>query len=114
MGKGKEKVAKKTTRAQEQAEDEPEVHKLIKITVRLPEPEPTDFVQSIRLGTTSEEEAEQEDSAEPLERHPPKRGREQRAKEPAPPGGGTQQCYSVLWVNTFDSPTGIRIKDCGA
>ena len=38
-----------------------------------------------------EEEAEQEDSAEPLERHPPKRGREQLAKEPAPPVGGTQQ-----------------------
>ena len=63
----------------------------IKIIVRWTEPEPADFVQKIRLGTTTEEEAEQEDSAEPLERHPPKRGREQRAKELAPPVGGTQQ-----------------------
>ena len=23
-------------------------------------------------------------------------------------------CYPVLWVNTFDSPTGIGIKECGA
>ena len=67
------------------------VQKPIKITVRRPEPEPADFVQKIRLGTTTEEEAEEEDSAEPLERHAPKRGREQRAKELAPPVGGTQQ-----------------------
>ena len=67
------------------------MHKPIKITVRRPEPEPADFVQKIHLGTTSEEEAEQEDSTEPLERHPPKRGREQRAKDLAPPVGGTQQ-----------------------
>ena len=59
--------------------------------MRRPEPEPADFVQKIRLGTTTEEEAKQGDSAEPLERHAPKRGREQRAKEPAPPVGGTQQ-----------------------
>ena len=67
------------------------MHKRIKITVRRPEPEPTDFVQKIHLGTTTEEEAEQEDSAEPLDRHPPKWGREQRANELAPPVGGTQQ-----------------------
>ena len=67
------------------------MQKPIKITVRQPEPEPEDFVQKIRLGTTPEEEAEQEDSAEPLERHPPRRGRERRAKGPAPPVGGTQQ-----------------------
>ena len=24
------------------------------------------------------------------------------------------ECYPVLWVNTFDSPTGIGIKECGA
>ena len=59
--------------------------------MRRPEPEPTDFVQKIRLGTAPEEEAELEDSAKPLERHPPKRGQERRAKEPAPPMGGTQQ-----------------------
>ena len=23
-------------------------------------------------------------------------------------------CYPVLWVNTFDSPTSIEIKECGA
>ena len=23
-------------------------------------------------------------------------------------------CYPVLWVNTFDSPAGIGIKECGA
>ena len=57
----------------------------------MPEPEPADFVQKIRLGTTTEEEAEEEESAKPLERHAPKRGREQRAKEPAPPVGDTQQ-----------------------
>ena len=90
-GKGKEEAAKKTTRAQESAEEESVVPKLIKITVRRPEPEPKDFVQKIHLGTTTEEEAEQEDSAEPLERHPTKQGWEQRAKEPAPPVGGTQQ-----------------------
>ena len=43
------------------------------------------------LGTTPEEEAEQEDSTEPLERLPPRRGREKRAKGPAPPVGGSQQ-----------------------
>ena len=43
------------------------VQKPIKITVRRPEPEPADFVQKIRLGTTTEEEAKEEDSAEPLE-----------------------------------------------
>ena len=67
------------------------VQKPIKITVRRLEPELADFVQKTCLGTTTEEEAQQEDSAEPLERHPPKRGREQRAKEPAPPVFGTQQ-----------------------
>ena len=67
------------------------VHKPIKIAVRRPELELVDFVRKIRLGTTMEEEAEEEDSAKPLERHAPKRGREQRANEPAPPVGGTQQ-----------------------
>ena len=67
------------------------VHKPIKIMVRRPEPEPEDFVQKIRLGTASEEEAELEDSAEPLERLPPRQGREKRAKGPAPPNGGTQR-----------------------
>ena len=90
-GKGKEKSAKKTTRAQEPAEEEPVVHKPIKITVRRPEPKPADFVQKIRLGTNTEEEAKDEDSAKPLERHAPTRGQEQRAEEPAPPVGGTQQ-----------------------
>ena len=52
--------------------------------MRRPEPEPADFVQKIRLGTTTEE-AEEEDSAAP------KRGREQRAEEPAQAVGGTQQ-----------------------
>ena len=65
-GKGKEKAAKKTTRAQELAKEELMVHKPIKIAVRRPEPEPEDFVQKIRLGTTTEEEAEQEDSTKPL------------------------------------------------
>ena len=59
--------------------------------VRRPESKPEDFVQKIRLGTASEEEAELEDSAEPLERLPPRRGREKRAKGPAPPVGGSQQ-----------------------
>ena len=90
-GKGKEKSGKKTTRAREPAEGEPVVQKPIKITVRRPEPEPEDFVQKIRLGTTTEEEAEEEEPTETLERHAPKRGRERRAKEPAPPVGGTQQ-----------------------
>ena len=90
-GKGKEKATKKTTRTQEPAEEELVVHKPIKITVRRPEPEPEDFVQKIHQGTTSEEEAELEDSAEPLERLPPRRGREKRAKGPAPPVGGSQQ-----------------------
>ena len=67
------------------------MHKPIKITVRRPEPEPEDFVQKIRLGTAPEEEAEQEDSAEPLERLPPRRGREKRAKGPSPPVGDSQQ-----------------------
>ena len=58
VGKGKEKAAKKTTRPQEPAEEEPVVHKPIKITVRRPEPEPEDFVQKVRLGPTPEEEAE--------------------------------------------------------
>ena len=89
--KRKEKSGKKTTRAQEPTEEEPVVHKTIKITVRRPEPKLEDFVQKIRFGTTTEEEAEEEESSEPLERHAPKRGREQRAKEPAPPVGGTQQ-----------------------
>ena len=85
-GKGKEKLAKRTTCTQEPTEEEPVVQKPIKITVRRPEPkpEPADFVQKIRLGTTTEEEVEEEDSAEPLERYAPKRGREQRVKEPAP------------------------------
>ena len=67
------------------------MHKPIKIAVRRPEPEPADFVQKIPLGTTTEEEAAEEDSVEPLERHAPTRGREQRAKEPAPPVRGTEQ-----------------------
>ena len=25
-----------------------------------------------------------------------------------------RDCYPFLWVNTFDSPTGIGIKECGA
>ena len=54
--------------------------------MRRPEPEPEDFVQKIRLGTTTEEEP-----TETLERHAPKRGQEQRAKEPAPTVAKTQQ-----------------------
>ena len=45
--------------------------KPIKITVRRTEQEPVNFVQKIRIGTT-EEEAEEE-PAEALERHAPKR-----------------------------------------
>ena len=75
----------KTTRAKKPTEEEPVGHKTIKITVQRPEPEPEDFVQKIRLGTTTEEEAEEEEPAETLERHAPKRGRERRAKELAPP-----------------------------
>ena len=89
MGKGKEKLGKKTTRAKEPAEEEPMVHKPIRITMRRPEPEPEDFVQKIHLGTTTEEEAEEEEPAETLERHAPKQGWEQQTKEPAPPVRGT-------------------------
>ena len=63
------------------------MQKPIKITVRRPELEPEEFVQKVRLGPTPEEQAEQEDSAEQLERHPPRRGRERRTKGPAPPVG---------------------------
>ena len=77
-GKGKEKSGKKTTRAQEPAEEEPVVHKPIKITMRRLELEPVDFVQKICVGTTTKEEAEEEDSTEPLERHAPTRGRKNR------------------------------------
>ena len=59
--------------------------------VRRPEPEPEDFVQKIRLGTASEEEAELEDSAEPLERLPLRQGREKRAKGPTLLVDGTQR-----------------------
>ena len=93
VGKGKEKLGKKTTWAKEPAKAEPLVQKPIKITMRRPTPEPEleDFVQKIRLGTTTEEEAEEEELAETLERHAPKRGRERRAKEPAPPVVDTQE-----------------------
>ena len=47
------------------------MHKPIKIKVR--RPKPTDFVQKIRLGTTTEEDAEEEEPTEMLERHTPKR-----------------------------------------
>ena len=70
------------------------MQKSIKSKVRRPklEPEPTDFVQKIRMGTTTEEEeAEEEEPTETLERHAPKRSQEQRAKVPAPPVVGTQQ-----------------------
>ena len=92
-GKGKEKSGTKTTRAQEPAEEEPAMHKPIKITMRRPEPEPADFVQKIRLGTTTDEEAEEEESTEPLERHAPKQSREQQEKETTPitEGEGEQE-----------------------
>ena len=73
-GKGKEKTAKRTNRPREPAEEEPAVHKLIKITVRRPKPEPEDFVQKVRLGTAPEEEAETEESSEQLVGHPPRQG----------------------------------------
>ena len=88
-GKGKEKTAKKTNR--EPAEEEPVVHKPIKITQRRPEPEPEDFIQKVRLGTAPEEEAKTEDSSEQLVRQPPRQGREKRAKGPALPIDGTQR-----------------------
>ena len=90
-GKNKEKTAKKTNRPREPAEEEPVVHKPIKITVRRPEPEPEDFVQKIRLGTAPEEEAETEDSSEQLVRLPPRQGWEKRAKGPALPVDDTQR-----------------------
>ena len=80
------------------------MQKSIKSKVRRPklEPEPTDFVQKIRMGTTTEEEeAEEEEPTETLERHAPKRSQEQRAKVPAPPVVGTQQ-----WAN---EPTPITM-----
>ena len=90
--KEKEKPGKKTTQTKEPAEEGPGVQKPIKIKVRRLEPEPdSDFVQKIRLGTTIEEEAEEEEPTETLERHAPKRDQEQRAKEPAPTVAKTQQ-----------------------
>ena len=88
-GKGKEKTAKKTNR--EPAEEEPVVHKPIKIMQRRPEPEPEDFIQKVRLGTALEEEAEIEVSSEQLVRQPPRQGREKQAKGPALPVDGTQR-----------------------
>ena len=55
------------------------VQKPIKIIVRRPEPKPEDFVQKIPVGTTEEEEAEEE-LTEALGRHAPKRSQEQWAK----------------------------------
>ena len=67
-GKGKEKPGKKTTQTKEPAEEGPVLQKPIKIKVRRLEPEPdSDFVQKIRLGTTIEEEAEEEEPTETLE-----------------------------------------------
>ena len=48
-------------------------------------------VYEIHYDTVSEEEAKLEDSAEQLERLPPRRGREKRAKGPAPLVDDTQR-----------------------
>ena len=52
------------------------VQKPVKIKVRRPEPEPEDFVQKIRMGTTREAEAKEEEPTETLERHAPKQSQE--------------------------------------
>ena len=93
-GKGKEpepagKENKKASRTKEPVEKGPVLQEPIKITMWRREQEPVDFVQKIRLGTTDEEA--DEELAETLERHAPKRSREQRAKELAPMVEGTQQ-----------------------
>mgnify|MGYP007129929614 CR=1 FL=1 len=59
--------------------------------MRRPEPELEDFVQKIRLGTTTEEEAEEEETTATLERHAPKRGQERLAKEPTPIAVGLEE-----------------------
>ena len=72
-------------------EEEPVALKPINITLRRPEPEPEVFIQKVRLVAAPEEEAETEDSSEPLVRLPARQGRERRAKGPAPPVDKTQQ-----------------------
>ena len=69
------------------------VHKPIKITLRRTEPKPEleDFVQRVRLGAASEEEAETEESSEQLVRLPPRKGRERWVRGLAPPVDRTQQ-----------------------
>ena len=81
-GNGKEKLTRKASRTKEPVEEGPLLQKPIKFKVRRPKQEQEDFVQKIHLGITKEEA--EEEPAETLERHAPKRSQEQRAKEPAP------------------------------
>ena len=88
-GKGNEKLAKKASQTKGPVEEGPVLQKPIKYKVRRPKPEPEDFIQKIRLGTMKEEV--EEELAETLERHRPKRSQEQWAKEPTPTVAKTQQ-----------------------
>ena len=108
--KEKEKPGKKTTRTKESAEEGPLVQKPVKIKVRMPEPEPEDFVQKIRMGTTREAEAKEEEPTETLERHTAKRGQEQRAKEPAPMVAKTQQQARELTLVAVETQERVELR----
>jgi hypothetical protein len=78
-GKGKEKQAKQISKGQ--TAEEP--------VALEPEPEPVSVKEPVVVPT---EEAEtEEDESEPLLRQPPRRGKEKRAKRPAPTVDETQQ-----------------------